>query len=70
MQIEGFGGTGFDADSGCIGSMVSGIRLEGGVGGIKVESGVNYNTFVGAYCEGISGSSYTDLGSGNTKTGG
>jgi hypothetical protein len=69
-QVESYGATGFNALNGCTGTMINGIRFEGGAGGVKWESGANYNSVIGAYCTALSGTSYSDLGSGNSKTGG
>lgn len=70
MQIEGATATAFYGDASCVGSMISGVRFEGVVNAITFVSGANYNSVIGAYCDGVSGSSYTNLGSGNSKTGG
>lgn len=71
MQIESWNaGTAFEFDAGCIGATVSGIRFEGGNQAMKLESGADSNSIIGAYCDGVTGTTYNNLGTGNSKTGG
>lgn len=70
ISIETFTATGFDGQAGCVSSVLTSMRFEGGVDGIKFESGANANLVSGGLCGTLSGSSYLDSGTSNVKSGG
>jgi hypothetical protein len=70
VQVETGFSEAFTTDGNCVGSTISGMRMESGGTGIHFVAGANYNSVVGAYCQSLTGTSYINSGTGNSKTGG
>ena len=72
-QVEAGFVDAFTSDGNCTANTITGLRMENvPTGGTEIRfvSGANYNTVVGACCQSLSGTSYINSGTGNTKTGG